>query len=465
MQNNNTVNDQLFAFRNLYARFSSAILKVVRHRQASGVVVERTYDQFKVWDGQWSILPASRLNVRALVPRPDDNDFPTQIADKCAREFHSSKIIKDYGASRENGERITNPSYEQAQTHVFEELLFPIMHTLTERNSIEVKINEIEFNLIEYIKQWNGVLPIQIKCAPLYNFDMEMKSVKLSNEMVIKPFIDRQKSELLNAFSGFAGKLYLDEFAETTHAVFYEPIQSPSSVEIQRQQNEIATKVLKFTITALRLTNPSDVGTPGFLSMPRLMHYFSATRSPLDDFDSRKHWFSGTRYSLDRNNRARFRRLLNVLKYDNFQVSDALALPLLQFNRSCQRIRPEDRIIDYAICLESTLLHDNPSELSYRLCLRAAVLNKNNADAVNSYEIFNALYKIRSKIVHENKPYHSKEVNKILAKVNMNSGQFIEKVSELIRIILIELMILLKKHQTLKRICEKLDSTVLSSLN
>ena len=65
------------------------------------------------------------------------------------------------------------------------------------------------------------------------------------------------------------------------------------------------------------------------------------------------------------------------------------------------RMQHEDRIIDIAILLESTLLHGIGQELNYRFALRGSLLLREVRDPTTSFDEFRRLYKVRSQIVHE----------------------------------------------------------------
>jgi len=67
------------------------------------------------------------------------------------------------------------------------------------------------------------------------------------------------------------------------------------------------------------------------------------------------------------------------------------------------RTSREDKIIDMAILLESTLLHGITEELRYRLSLRAARLLSTSRDPQETFKLFKDFYDVRSAIVHAGK--------------------------------------------------------------
>ena len=76
-----------------------------------------------------------------------------------------------------------------------------------------------------------------------------------------------------------------------------------------------------------------------------------------------------------------------------------------RFNYGLERLRPEDKIVDFAVSLEALYLHDleprERGELRFRLCLRAARFLR--SDAPGRHQVFRdlrAAYDARSAIVH-----------------------------------------------------------------
>ena len=125
-------------------------------------------------------------------------------------------------------------------------------------------------------------------------------------------------------------------------------------------------------------------------------------------------------YVLDRETLRQFQRLYKILSANQFEKWDGLELLLRQFNCSCQRERDEDRILDYAICLESALLSDVGTELSYRLALRAAKLLRDQRNPKKTFEHMQCIYSVRSKIVHSNHLLGSPAINREITRIACN---------------------------------------------
>ena len=138
-------------------------------------------------------------------------------------------------------------------------------------------------------------------------------------------------------------------------------------------------------------------------------------------------------YVLDRGTLSRFRVLYKILSANQFEKWDGLKLLLRQFNRSCQRERDEDRILDYAICLESALLSDVGTELSYRLALRAAKLLRVRRDPKKTFEHMQCIYSVRSKIVHSNQSLGNPAIKREITRIGMQPREFMRSTDTLMR--------------------------------
>lgn len=103
---------------------------------------------------------------------------------------------------------------------------------------------------------------------------------------------------------------------------------------------------------------------------------------------------------------------------------------------ACRRVSLEDRILDYSICLESTLLFGMRDELKYRLALRGAKLLGKHCDPQETFNKLKCLYDIRSKIVHDGHTFDTDEVEKEIKRIGLKPGEFNEATDLLMRQIL-----------------------------
>lgn len=83
-------------------------------------------------------------------------------------------------------------------------------------------------------------------------------------------------------------------------------------------------------------------------------------------------------------------------------ASDPIARPLQRLSICGESQRPEERIVNLAVCAESLLLSKEPnSELSHRMALRAAFLLESESRGRDEiYRWFKKAYGLRGKVVH-----------------------------------------------------------------
>ena len=237
--------------------------------------------------------------------------------------------------------------------------------------------------------------------------------------------------------------------------------------EVRKQEIRThARKTLQCAVTSLRLMKPDAIGTMGYIRFEGPAGQLGAGLSPLEDFHLP--WTRITlfrdRYVLDRSDLPQFRKLYGQLSENGFKTWDGLELLLRQFNRSCQRERDEDRILDYAICLEGALLSGVRDELSYRLALRAAKLLRNSCSPKRTFEHMRCLYDVRSKIVHRNQTLSSPEVRKVIKHVGPKPDEFMRAIDMLMRLLLSTIIERVAHHHSLKAFCEELDAEIIESL-
>ena len=162
-------------------------------------------------------------------------------------------------------------------------------------------------------------------------------------------------------------------------------------------------------VTALRLTHEGDVSIRSALSYfepASLLRGAFPTRIRdlrTPDFDP---FVSTTRFELSGSDLPVVGDLaLQIATIESAGRLGSLAVALRWFHRSYSREVPEDRVIDLAVCLESSLLAGmtEQAELSYRLALRGAALLRGSESPEHTVGLLRSAYTVRSKIVHTGK--------------------------------------------------------------
>ncbi len=119
------------------------------------------------------------------------------------------------------------------------------------------------------------------------------------------------------------------------------------------------------------------------------------------------------------------------------QQHSRIDLALRRFNFGYERIRPEDKLIDYSIGFE-TLLSKGKEELRYRISLMgAALLGKDPNLRKKIFNELQAMYDQRSDIVHGEK---LKDHVKIKGGERVPFHAFVERVEDHLRLTLKELI-------------------------
>ena len=320
--------------------------------------------------------------------------------------------------------------------------------------------------LDRYITHWKGEAVSEPEIAPIYNLQTEIQTIQLDELVSIVRFSDEEKTRVMRDLGGLGRAIDLRNYASAFQVARLRPLEGGFDEDRKRAIRVHARKALQCTLTSLRLLKPGAIGTMGYISFGGPAGLLGVGLSPLEDFDLPwpKLLLFRDRYVLDHSDLPRFRKLYRKLSGDRFKTWDELELLLRQFNRSCQRDRDEDRILDYAICLEHVLLSGVRNELSYRLALRAAKLLRNLCSPKQTFEHMRCLYDLRSTIIHSNETISSAEARKIIKRVSLRPDEFMRSMDTLMRQLLSTIIERVARRHSLKTICKDLDAEIVESL-
>ena len=125
----------------------------------------------------------------------------------------------------------------------------------------------------------------------------------------------------------------------------------------------------------------------------------------LIDMGNSQYYFN--KYKLEKNEIEELKNLFQKVK----NAPEFLRIPISRFNFAYDRRKPEDKLIDLIVALESLLVKEN-QELSYRLSLRTSfLLGKNNKERKELFCLMKKAYNLRSKIVHGSKYKNEVKIN------------------------------------------------------
>lgn len=168
-------------------------------------------------------------------------------------------------------------------------------------------------------------------------------------------------------------------------------------------------ELFDFVISAFRILKPSDIFTEAELSSQLLtFHPMTDTgRATVYTMASPKTTLFGKASIIEEKDIPELKSIFNFIVEQKDNRFDVARRRLSLGN---ERGIPEDRLLDYMIGLEALYLLDGNNELTFRLSLRISfLLYKDPAERKDVYHFVKNMYKIRSKIVHGDKPKIAKD--------------------------------------------------------
>lgn len=455
-------------FKVHFLRYARAMLALTKNRIADTgeekvLVQEYQFSGGRFWQSSRHCAAHERY-----IPQPGDDAFPHVIAEKCADAFITSGLASGIRLSNNAGTPIENPDSEDVRPFIIHMYLDqPIRHLVRNYERTSFSNQRILACLDRCIANWKGDADSEPAIAPIFNFETEVRTVKLNEMVSIVRFTDEEKTKTLPLLGAMGRAIDLRNYATSFHMARLRPLDGGLDEDRKREIRNRARKALQCAVTSLRLMKPDAIGTMGFIRFGGPGEQMLAGLSPLEDFNLP--WTKMTlyrdRYVLGRSDLSQFRELYRHLTDNDFKTWDRLELLLRQFNRSCQREWDEDRIIDYAICLEGALLSGVRDELSYRLALRAAKLLRNQCSPGRAFKHMRCLYDVRSNIVHSNETLSSGGVRSLINKrLGIRADEFMRTMDMLIRQLLAKIIVRLAHRNTLEDICKELDTEIIKSL-
>ena len=458
---------ELANFRTLFLEFVRAMLVLTKNKIVDAGEEKVLVQEYQFSGDNYSQSFRYCAAHEQFLPWPGDDVFPHAIAEKCADAFFSSGLASGIRLSNNAGTPIENPGLEKVRPFIIHmHLNQPIRHLVRKYGRTSFSSRQILACLDQYIADWRGEAVSEPEIAPIYNLETEIRTIKLDGLVSIVRFTDEEKTRTMRVLGGLDRAIDLRNYASAFQVARLRPLEGGFDKVRKREIRTHARKALQCAVTSLRLMKPDAIGTMGYIRFEGPAGQLGASLSPLEDFHlpwTRITLFRN-RYVLDHSDLPQFRKLYGQLSENGFKTWDGLELLLRQFNRSCQRGRDEDRILDYAICLEGALLSDVCDELSYRLALRAAKLLRNSCSPKRTFEHMRCLYDVRSKIVHSNETLSSPGVRKVIKRVGPKPDEFMRAMDMLMRLLLSTIIERVAHHHSLKAFCKELDAEIIESL-
>lgn len=248
----------------------------------------------------------------------------------------------------------------------------------------------------------------------LYNFHTEVE-IDLGNGLTIKKLIEEKAESApvgsLRWLEIQAQSQFVISRVYTREKIIWndDPMKSATQqLEKAGAQMEESPKIFDAVVTALRLYKSSAIYRGSAITTEDL------TFSPIGGISTRTSFdhnpILGARCELSEKDIGPFKNLFHTFKEDSTQFK--IASNRLSF--AMQRRTLEDKLIDLMIGLESLYLPDRDQELTFRLCMRAALILEVGENRRMLFDFLNSMAKLRGSIIHgNNKKLTYKDVSKL----------------------------------------------------
>ncbi len=294
--------------------------------------------------------------------------------------------------------------------------------------------------------------------CPLHNFKMQAEPVALSPKFSIIKFSTKEKERML-AKSGQLGSFgHLNIYNEFALEIYVEAPKVIGGLPGDLAENGplgVARRAFDDVCDALRLFKNGAV------------HYGEYWMEPIswNPIGAQSAWpgwgapgrLYGDIYSLSDDEVPIFLEFWKSPRKGLMEKNKNIMIAFNRLNFGYERLRPEDRLIDFMIGLEALFLFGVRDELRYRLSLRAAALLGDTPE--NRERVFNDLYNAydqRSSIAHGDSP--DKDIKIGGSKIPF--GELVNRVEEHLRSAIKEFLVRCEHHST-KQVLEKLDLAIL----
>jgi hypothetical protein len=389
-----------------------------------------------------------------LPPGIHDPDFPTELATECAKIGLNHQILPIPSMTDAAGKPITNPTFDQVKLWEFSELRWPIVRGFERFGLKHLTTKQIESALKPYIQVWKTRAWPHITFSALRNLEGDFHKIHLGRGISIERVTDTQRNYFWARYA-MDWTIPIRHYALSPYFMiirYQQPMAGP--------QAEFVPNIIEDAVTAMRLLKQGDIGIDGLSSMPVLNGSgFSSLFSPRSHLQL-DFVFFGRPYRLEKQEISRFHRLFKLLHLLHPDRKSEFVIPLSRFNRAYSRQQGDDATIDIAVCLESLLLRGLNDELSYRFAIRGAKLLERVNAPRETFSILHQFYQIRSQVVHGGEHVFTPKMEQRISQrfPGLTSHTFIEKVTALVRKIIIQMLWKASLGNSIQSICADLDA-------
>lgn len=240
--------------------------------------------------------------------------------------------------------------------------------------------------------------------SPLQHFDCQINEFKLNERLSIRKITDEEKNQLWKMLK-FSHIPTID--IHFLHYGIFDVCQpdkiiiedgSVSKLDEKISETQLMKDSIRRLISALRLFKKGSFGTNLIQFTPVGNPFGFGFSTSEIGYKS----FLGPTYILCKEEIEIFLNFWNDIKQVVQITPKFLSIAIQRFDFGIERVRIEDKLIDYMISFESLFLkEDEKLELKYKLANRVAILfGKDGNEARKIFNFINKAYILRSKIVH-----------------------------------------------------------------
>lgn len=270
--------------------------------------------------------------------------------------------------------------------------------------------------------------------SPLNNFQAESERIELSPGFSIIKIPKEERAEMLSSSRMFGAfpQYQVMPFNEYAFELVLEiPKLFGENAPVRKAEDipsQIAQKQFYEACSALRLFKEGAVNHE-YIRVGTISWELHGGTFTTDSVSRQK--LIGPQYILSKDDISDFLKFWSFFQKVRQKTRRRINLALRRFNFAYERVRPEDKLIDYMIGFESLLLLGTErQELEYRLALRgSALLNNTPEGRAVTFKELKTAYRERSNIVHGG-------ILKEIIKIDNNEvkfSEFVDKAGKLLR--------------------------------
>jgi len=260
--------------------------------------------------------------------------------------------------------------------------------------------------------------------VPLINFHSDENKIEFGDGIFIRKLLKRELYYLWEISWGLNSALRNNLNKLKWWICFTVKKEKDTSSVVPNPPSNIST-IVEHLITTLRIFKRGLIGTCFIYKLPIGWRRGGFHYSPKDietlevPVDISSPFYKGNDYKICKDEARELKSFYKTIKKSFLTMREHVKLGIRRFNIAYERSRPEDKLIDYWITLES-LFGDSMGEMTYKVPLRATYFIGKD---FNTFKDLKEWYAIRSNIVHGRSVREKKE-KQYITKINQNINEF-----------------------------------------